>query len=985
MLQRGSNGRRPAAGLENPIFSRDFYVEGQDVRQLLAVLKQSRRRMVVMAIVGAVVALIGGGLYVTLRTQTYTASANLLIYNTTMQMSGPDAVVTQVMVENTLVQDDIELAKSSRVINLAIDAVGAAVVAEMLPQPEHISSLVSQFLADRNLRAGTPIDERQALVIKVRAALKVARVGASQIISIGVRSATAQGAVTLANALASALVKDETDASALITTSALLREKVSALGPMVRIVDDAIPPRQKDGPGTLIVLLSAVLGGAAAGAVAAATISIFSRRIRCPEQFAGTSAADFLGFVPSFKRSSQSDDWATLLSSPGDELRHSRPAGEQTKLDVLGDIIKRTRRAVLEDSTAKPHIVGITACNRGDGATFLAVSFAAQLAAGERRTLFIDADSDHPDVSESLGGEAAIGLHQVLAEPELVDRAVIKLDRGNLDVLPIGRWRDDSDEGWGELAANVQATALQNYDWIVVGLPPLRSSGDVRSACHFVDHLLVVTQWGQTSVAHLQEGLAGLSSNIVKHRGTFINRANSTAELASLLPSSRGPAAALRAQRRAVPAMRFGRILIGLATFAAIMLCGVTSSRADYRLGVSDKVRLKVQEYPDISGGYTVDTEGMLSIPLIGNVNAAGMTVKDVANSIESRLQARSGAAGRPLAAIEVVEFRPIYVLGDVQKPGEYPFRPGMTVVQAISVAGGYYRPADPGLMRVGRDVVLAEGDIATYSSKRLRQLARAARLSAERDNKSTIDFPAELTAQANGSARAESANEIINDERAAFDENRSQGERDARYLKSVEDLYHQEIISLRGQIEDLKKESAIIQDQLDSLKALSGKGLALRPTQTMLDRMSAQISNEQLGLNTAVVKAEEEIESARRQVAERADERKQKIISDTLETKTQIAELDSKIATARELKDEAQFQAPHAAEEIASVRDKHGTVVVLRASGQGAITLADETTILNAGDVVKVAPPKRDFTSDLSADQRSAARSRFSVADPSN
>ena len=176
-------------------------------------------------------------------------------------------------------------------------------------------------------------------------------------------------------------------------------------------------------------------------------------------------------------------------------------------------------------------------------------------------------------------------------------------------------------------------------------------------------------------------------------------------------------------------------------------------ARADYRLGVSDKVRLKVQEYPDVSGNYTVDTEGMLSIPLVGNVNAAGLTVKDVANSIESRLQARSGASGHPLAAIEIVEFRPIYVLGDVQKPGEYPFRPGMTVVQAISVAGGYYRPADPGLMRLGRDVAVAEGDIDTYSNRRLRQLAQAARLSAERDNKSTIDFPAELTAQTNGPA----------------------------------------------------------------------------------------------------------------------------------------------------------------------------------------------------------------------------------------
>ena len=124
-----------------------------------------------------------------------------------------------------------------------------------------------------------------------------------------------------------------------------------------------------------------------------------------------------------------------------------------------------------------------------------------------------------------------------------------------------------------------------------------------------------------------------------------------------------------------------------------------------------------MQEWPDLAGEYTVSAEGSVSLPLIGDIKAAGLHVKELAQEISDQLQRRAGGAERPLAAVEIVQFRPFSIVGDVQHPGEYPYRPGLNVLQAIGIAGGYYRSdLGLGLLRLDRDIALAKGDIRTLS-----------------------------------------------------------------------------------------------------------------------------------------------------------------------------------------------------------------------------------------------------------------------------
>jgi polysaccharide export outer membrane protein len=112
------------------------------------------------------------------------------------------------------------------------------------------------------------------------------------------------------------------------------------------------------------------------------------------------------------------------------------------------------------------------------------------------------------------------------------------------------------------------------------------------------------------------------------------------------------------------------------------------SAAASYVLGPNDRVRLKVYGEPDIAGEYEVDNNGNVSIPLAGHIRAAGLTTRQLERSIASALS--KGIVRDPRVNVEVALYRPYYILGEVKKGGEYPYRLGLTVMDAVASAGGF-------------------------------------------------------------------------------------------------------------------------------------------------------------------------------------------------------------------------------------------------------------------------------------------------------
>jgi polysaccharide export outer membrane protein len=107
-----------------------------------------------------------------------------------------------------------------------------------------------------------------------------------------------------------------------------------------------------------------------------------------------------------------------------------------------------------------------------------------------------------------------------------------------------------------------------------------------------------------------------------------------------------------------------------------------------YTLDSGDKLRVVVFGQDTLSNNYTVDAQGQVSLPLIGAVNARGLTTPQLSGAIAGKL--KQSFIRDPSVAVEVEVYRPFFVLGEVTYPGQYPFVPNMTVEKAIAIAGGF-------------------------------------------------------------------------------------------------------------------------------------------------------------------------------------------------------------------------------------------------------------------------------------------------------
>ncbi len=160
-----------------------------------------------------------------------------------------------------------------------------------------------------------------------------------------------------------------------------------------------------------------------------------------------------------------------------------------------------------------------------------------------------------------------------------------------------------------------------------------------------------------------------------------------------------------------------------------------SATSSDYRLGPGDQVRIITVEEPALTGEFRVGAAGYVALPMIGNVHAAGLTARQLAHATAQMLEQHE-MFRNPNVTVEVTQYRPFFVLGEVARPGQYPYQPGMTVVTAVAVAGGFtYRAVedvfsivrannrDPGAPpiegRAERQTPVQPGDVVTVFERR--------------------------------------------------------------------------------------------------------------------------------------------------------------------------------------------------------------------------------------------------------------------------
>lgn len=145
--------------------------------------------------------------------------------------------------------------------------------------------------------------------------------------------------------------------------------------------------------------------------------------------------------------------------------------------------------------------------------------------------------------------------------------------------------------------------------------------------------------------------------------------------------------------------IKIGALLLVGTLFLALCGCqsparpgpeiSLTDIATNYRLGPGDHIRLTVFNQPSLSSDFTVDGAGYVSLPLIGPQKAAEKTTTQLQQSVADELVNRNFLVN-PSVAIQVLDFRPYYILGEINSPGSYPYIVNLTVTKAVAAAKGY-------------------------------------------------------------------------------------------------------------------------------------------------------------------------------------------------------------------------------------------------------------------------------------------------------
>ncbi len=397
--------------------------------------------------------------------------------------------------------------------------------------------------------------------------------------------------------------------------------------------------------------------------------------------------------------------------------------------------------------------------------------------------------------------------------------------------------------------------------------------------------------------------------------------------------------------------------IVFAAGFGAFLASSSLAVADDYRLGIMDKLKIRVAEWQTadgsirdwsvVSGDYTVGPSGSISLPFVGDMPASGKTTDAIAQEIGSALQKQFALKDRPSASVELSEFRPVYLSGDVEKPGEYPFAPNLTVVKAVSLAGGLRR-ADAG-QRFARDFINAKGDAVVYMADRARLLVKQARLRAETANQDTIEMPKEL--QDKPEAKA-----LLDSETALMNTRRKRLTLQLQALADLKQLLQSEVETLAKKTETQTRQLQLATEDRDKVEDLAERGLALSARKMAAEQRAADTEATLLDIDTNSLKAKQDISKADQDEITLRNDWDAQLAQELQSADAQLDELNLKLNTSNSLMAEALTQSTDAARfDTTSGAASIAYSIIREVDGKAKEIPVQENTALQPGDLIKI------------------------------
>jgi polysaccharide export outer membrane protein/exopolysaccharide production protein ExoF len=425
--------------------------------------------------------------------------------------------------------------------------------------------------------------------------------------------------------------------------------------------------------------------------------------------------------------------------------------------------------------------------------------------------------------------------------------------------------------------------------------------------------------------------------------------------------------------RRNFSALRFARFL--MLIISAFLVVGTAAAGAEpYTLGPQDKLRLRVfewrapvdqvYEWTALNGDFVVSSSGTVSLPLLGEISAAGLSPNEFAEVISKQMADEMKLRWPPKVAVEVAEYRPFFIVGAVAKPGAYPYQPGLTILRALSIAGGLPRLGEAGLMRHGREVIAGRGSVTQLALKINELQARKARLEAELKRVEMITFPEELEKARSNPDFAR----VLEQEESIFTARRTAVDTQVDTLNQLKTYLVSEIDALAQQVELKKGEHATVKQELGNVTTLVEKGLSVSGRQFSLERLSAQLSSDQLQLETALLKAKQEISRTEVAIDETINNRAIEVASLLRATEAELEDTLVRYKTEEKLLYDSEIVFPRlmTSRRQDSARNEPEYSIVRVIDGASQEIAAEETTDVLPGDTIKIELPMLDDLSSI-------------------
>ena len=324
----------------------------------------------------------------------------------------------------------------------------------------------------------------------------------------------------------------------------------------------------------------------------------------------------------------------------------------------------------------------------------------------------------------------------------------------------------------------------------------------------------------------------------------------------------------------------------------------------EYRFGVADQLQIRVfdlrsatgeaYQWPAYSSEYNIDLSGKLSLPLIGSIDAAGLTSSELQKNISAQLQSKVGLAQQPSTTIQIVKYRPFYIVGAVQNPGEYEYRPNLTMIQSVGVGGGIEKSSTPDKFNFDKNAITLNGDLNQEKLQLLALVIKNARLTAEIgglsdftiDNKEAADIGDQQVLN------------LMEEEKNLLRTRRESNKAQLSNLNSTIDTLKEQIKSLDNKDITQQKQLDLSKQESTQLNDLLAKGLVSTTRKIGAEQVVAGIENNRLDISIAKLKSQQDLKNTQKEIIDLRDKQKIDAIRENAELKPKIIDLRTKINT---------------------------------------------------------------------------------------